>query len=91
MTTSHAIDANARTLLVELNADNPAGLFEPGAYTTVAFDLPADPRVVNIPTSALLFRQHGLKVATLGSGDKVILKAQQRNPPKAAAARSVSS
>jgi hypothetical protein len=31
-TRSHAIDANARTLLVELNADNPRGLLEPGAF-----------------------------------------------------------
>jgi hypothetical protein len=45
-----------------------------GHRSEAAFNLPADPRVVHIPTSALLFRQHGLKVATLGAGDKVVLR-----------------
>jgi RND family efflux transporter MFP subunit len=74
-TTSHAIDPKSRALLVELQADNPQDLLQPGAFAEVAFDLPADPDVVHIPTSALLFRQHGLKVATLGPNDRVILKA----------------
>lgn len=73
-TTSSAINLAARTLLVELHADNPDGLLQPGAYAQVTFELPTDPNVVRIPTSALLFRQQGLQVATLGPGDKVELK-----------------
>jgi RND family efflux transporter MFP subunit len=73
-TTADAINLNARTLLVELHAANPDGFLQPGAYAQVTFHLPADPNVVRIPTSALVFRAAGLQVATLGPGDKVELK-----------------
>ena len=73
-TTSNAINMEARTLLVELHADNPDGLLQPGAYAQVVFRLPSNPDVLRIPTSALLFREQGLQVATLGPGDKIELK-----------------
>jgi RND family efflux transporter MFP subunit len=73
-TTSSAINTTARTLLVELHADNPDGLLQPGAYAQVDFALPGNPDVVRIPTSALLFREHGLKVAVIGPDDKIELR-----------------
>jgi RND family efflux transporter MFP subunit len=74
-TTSSAINMTARTLLVELHADNPDGMLQPGAYAQVKFNLSADPSaVVRIPTSALMFREDGLQVAVLGPGDKVELQ-----------------
>jgi RND family efflux transporter MFP subunit len=73
-TTSSAINMNARTLLVELHTDNPDGLLQPGAYAQVTFQLPTEPDVVRIPTSALLFREQGLQVATLGPGNRIELK-----------------
>jgi RND family efflux transporter MFP subunit len=73
-TTSNAINTSARTLLVELHADNPDGLLQPGAYAEVNFELPSDPDVVHIPTSAMLFRENGLEVATIGPGDRIELK-----------------
>jgi len=73
-TTSSAINQSARTLLVELHADNPNGELQPGAYAQLDFDLPGNPNVVHIPTSALVFREHGMEVATIGPQDKVELK-----------------
>jgi len=73
-TTSNAINPQARTLLVELHAENPDGVLQPGAYAQVEFKLPTNPNVLRIPTSALLFREQGLQIATLGPGDKVELK-----------------
>ena len=73
-TTSNAINVSARTLLVELHADNPDGLLQPGAYAGVDFELPSTPDVVRIPTSALIFREHGMEVATIGPDDKIELK-----------------
>jgi RND family efflux transporter MFP subunit len=73
-TTSSAIDTNARTLLVELHADNPDGELQPGAYAQVVFELPSDPNIVRIPTSALVFRENGMEVATLGADDAITLK-----------------
>ena len=74
VTTSHAINQSSRTLLVELQADNPNGDLQPGTYAEVHFNLPDSPNTLRLPTSALLFREDGLKVATVGSDDKVALK-----------------
>ncbi|WP_454624365.1 efflux RND transporter periplasmic adaptor subunit [Bradyrhizobium cenepequi] len=72
--TSRAVNVSSRTLLVELQADNPDGLFQPGAFAEIHFTLPSPPNVVRIPTSALLFREHGLEVAVVGADGKVTLK-----------------
>jgi RND family efflux transporter MFP subunit len=73
-TTSEAISKTSRTLVVELHADNPDGLLQPGAYTEVHFQLPGNPEMVQIPTSALLFREHGLEVALIGPDHKITLR-----------------
>jgi RND family efflux transporter MFP subunit len=73
-TTSRAINPSARTLLVELHAANPNMELQPGAYAQVNFELPTNPNVVRVPTSALIFREHGMEVAVLGADDKVELK-----------------
>jgi RND family efflux transporter MFP subunit len=73
-TTSGAINTSARTLLVELHAENPDGELQPGAYAQVDFELPTNPNVVRIPTSALVFRERGMEVATIGPDDKIELK-----------------
>lgn len=73
-TTSSAINTSARTLLVELHADNPDSLLQPGAYAQVEFELPSNPNVVRVPTSALIFREHGMEVATVGLNNKIVLK-----------------
>jgi RND family efflux transporter MFP subunit len=73
-TTSSAINPNARTLLVELHADNPDGELQPGAYVQVDFVLPSDRNIVRVPTSALVFREHGMEVATVGPENKIELK-----------------
>jgi len=74
VTTSQAINMASRTLLVELIADNPDGLLQPGSYAKVEFVLPDNPNVVRVPTSTLMFREDGLKVATIGPDDKVEIK-----------------
>ncbi len=73
-TTSNAINQSARTLLVELHAANPDGQLQPGAYAQVDFELPSNPHVVRLPTSALIFRENGLEVATIGPDNKIQLK-----------------
>jgi RND family efflux transporter MFP subunit len=73
-TTSNAINVSARTLLVELHAANADALLQPGAYAQVDFELPSNPNIVRVPTSALIFREHGMEVATIGAGDKIELK-----------------
>jgi RND family efflux transporter MFP subunit len=73
-TTARAINITSRTLLVELHAENPDQLLQPGTYAEVHFALPGNPDMVQIPTSALLFRSEGLQVAVVGPDNKVELK-----------------
>jgi RND family efflux transporter MFP subunit len=68
-----AINPNARTLLVELEADNASGELFPGGYTEVHFKVPVAQRGVNIPANALLFRAEGVRVASLASSGLVTL------------------
>jgi membrane fusion protein, multidrug efflux system len=74
VTTSHQIAKESRTLLVELHADNKDGRLSPGTYAEVHVKLPGNATVLRIPTSALIFREHGLEVAVIGPDNKVVLK-----------------
>ncbi len=73
-TTSSAINLSARTLLVELHADNPDSQLQPGAYAQVDFELPGNLNVVRVPTNVLIFREHGMEIATVGPDNKIELK-----------------
>ncbi len=73
-TTAEAISESSRTLLVELHADNPDGLLQAGTYAEVHFDLPGNPRMVRVPSSALVFRQAGIQVAVLGKDNRIELR-----------------
>jgi RND family efflux transporter MFP subunit len=68
-----AINPSARTLLVELEADNASGELFPGGYTDVHFKVPVAQRGVNIPANTLLFRAEGVRVASLASNGLVTL------------------
>lgn len=71
--TSHAIDPTSRTLLVEVDVPNPQGLLVPGAYTEVHFRVKVPRQTMVIPVSTLMFRQEGLRVATVVDGNKAKL------------------
>ncbi len=73
-TTSNAVNPDSRTVLAEFIADNANGKLWPGTFAEAHIQLPASPTVLHLPTSALLFRQHGLEVATVDEQGKVTLK-----------------
>jgi RND family efflux transporter MFP subunit len=66
--TANAIDLTARTLLVEVDVDNPKGELLPGAYVFVHLQLPKEVRSVTIPVNTLIFRAQGLQVAVVRDG-----------------------
>jgi RND family efflux transporter MFP subunit len=66
--TARAIDPNSRTLLVEVDVSNSDGALVPGAYTEVHFQLKVFKQTLILPVSTLLFRQEGLRVATVVHG-----------------------
>lgn len=72
--TSGSINVASGTTLVQLAVDNVAGELLPGGYANVSLDLPSNKTALNVPASALIFDQAGLRVATVGADNKVILK-----------------
>jgi RND family efflux transporter MFP subunit len=65
---ANSIDIASRTLLVEVDVDNPAGQLLPGAYVFVHLKLPDQTRSVTIPSNALIFRKEGLQVGLVRDG-----------------------
>lgn len=65
---TNSIDLASRTLLVEVDIDNPTGRLLPGAYVFVHLKLPGTTRSVTIPAGALIFRKEGLQVALVRNG-----------------------
>jgi RND family efflux transporter MFP subunit len=74
LTTSNSVAVESRTVLVELLAPNPDGKLWPGTYAEVDFHIGNDPNILEVPASALIFRQHGTQLAVLGPNDTVELK-----------------
>jgi RND family efflux transporter MFP subunit len=71
---SKAINASSHSMQVELQADNTAGKFFGGSYCNVHFEMPANPNLVTIPSTALVTSNQSTQVATLDSNNKVVLK-----------------
>ena len=71
---SQAVDVNSGTTQMQLALDNAAGELMPGDYANVRLSLQRDGVPLSIPSSALIFDQSGLRVATVGPGDRVVLK-----------------
>jgi RND family efflux transporter MFP subunit len=65
---ANAIDLASRTLLVEVDVDNPLGELLPGAYVFVHLQLPREIASVTVPANTLLFRAEGLQVGVVRDG-----------------------
>jgi RND family efflux transporter MFP subunit len=66
--TADAIDAASRTLLVEIEVNNPTGELLTGSYAEVHLKLPGNVSTFMIPVNTLLFRSEGLRVAVVRDG-----------------------
>jgi len=74
LSSAQAINAGSGSMLVQLAVDNAAGELLAGGFATVAFDLPRDDKAFSIPPGALIFNKAGLRVATVGDDDRVVMK-----------------
>jgi multidrug efflux pump subunit AcrA (membrane-fusion protein) len=70
--TANAIDNATRTLLTEVDVDNPKGELLSGSFAEVHLKLPAASSAITVPVATLLFRTAGLQVAVVKDG-KVVL------------------
>jgi membrane fusion protein, multidrug efflux system len=71
---SQAVDVSSGTTRMQLALDNSSGELMPGGYANVRLTLQRDTVPLHIPASALIFNQNGLRVATVGSDDRVLFK-----------------
>lgn len=71
---SQSVNAQSGTTLMQLVVDNAAGELLPGSYANVSLALPHDAHALRIPASALIFDAAGLRVATVGADDRVVMK-----------------
>ena len=66
--TAESINYTTRTLLVEVDVNNPSGQLLSGAYAEVHFKVPGQVSTYILPVDTLLFRKEGLNVAIVENG-----------------------
>jgi RND family efflux transporter MFP subunit len=71
---AQAVDMASGTTRMQLAVDNRDGALMTGAFATVRLELPNPESAIHVPASALIFDQGGLRVATVGPDDRVVLK-----------------
>ncbi len=74
VTTSNAMNATSRSMLVELQADNSDGKLLANTYCKVEFQIPGDANMVRVPATALMPVDRGVQVAVLGDGNRALFK-----------------
>jgi RND family efflux transporter MFP subunit len=72
--TSHAIGANSRTLLTEVDVPNRNGELFPGAYAQVHFQLSLKAVPLVLPGNAILFQAAGPQVGVVNGQNRVELR-----------------
>jgi RND family efflux transporter MFP subunit len=72
--TADDINLTTRTLLIEIDVDNPTGTLLTGSYAEVHLAVPTQASTFLIPVNTLLFRTEGLRVGIVKDG-KVVLTA----------------
>ena len=72
--TAGAMDPSSRTLLAELEVNNPQNEILAGSYAQVRFhDTRGDP-TLTLPANTLLFRSEGMQVGVVGTSGKVEMR-----------------
>jgi RND family efflux transporter MFP subunit len=70
--TAEDINLTTRTLLIEIDVDNPTGTLLTGSYAEVHLAIPAQASTFLVPVNTLLFRTEGLRVGIVRDGKAVL-------------------
>jgi RND family efflux transporter MFP subunit len=70
--TAEAINATTRTLLIEVDVDNPTGTLLTGSYAEVHLAVPTQASTFLLPVNTLIFRSEGLRVGIVKDGTVVL-------------------
>ena len=74
LTVAKGFDVNTRTAVTVFTIENKDRALWPGSYANVHLTAPVDRGVMTIPTSALVFQEHGTQVAVVEEGDRLHFK-----------------
>src|SRR6202795_2906243 len=70
--TADAITMTTRTLLIEIDVDNPTGTLLTGSYAEVHLAVPTQASTFLLPVNTLIFRSEGLHVGIVRDGKAVL-------------------
>jgi RND family efflux transporter MFP subunit len=71
---AQAVDVTSGTTQMQLGLDNSSGELMPGGFANVRLTLQREGVPLHIPSSALVFDQKGLRVATVTADDRILFK-----------------
>jgi len=66
--TADDINVTTRTLLIEIDVDNPSGTLFTGSYAEVHLKIPSQGSTYLLPVDTLIFRSEGLQVGIVKDG-----------------------
>ncbi len=75
LTVAHGFDVSTRTAVTVFTIDNEDRALWPGSYAQVALTAPVDRKAFTIPSTALVFQEHGTQVAVVTEDDRLHFKA----------------
>jgi len=71
LTVARGFDVSTRTAITVFTIDNEDRALWPGSYAMVVLTAPVDRQVHTIPSTALVFQEHGTQVAVVTENDRV--------------------
>jgi RND family efflux transporter MFP subunit len=71
---AQAVDVASGTTRMQLVVDNAQRELMTGSYANVRVELPTPSAAISVAASALIFDRSGLRIATVGEGDRVVFK-----------------
>jgi len=74
LTVARGFDVSTRTAVTVFTIDNQDRALWPGSYAQVQLTAPIDRQAFTIPSTALVFQEHGTQVAVVTEDDRVHLK-----------------
>lgn len=74
LTVARGFDVSTRTAITVFTIDNEDSALWPGSYAQVHLTAPVDRKVFTIPSTALVFQEHGTQVALVTEDDRVHLQ-----------------
>ena len=74
LTVARGFDVSTRTAVTVFTIDNEDRALWPGSYAEVHLTAPVDRQAFTIPSTALVFQEHGTQVAVVADDDRVHLK-----------------